>query len=45
MQVDQYSTEHLAWMVGIHMTFVVSGLILAVMDRVSDSPAKGAAEH
>jgi uncharacterized protein (TIGR00645 family) len=27
--------RHLAWSVGIHVTFVVSGLLLALVDRVS----------
>ncbi|MBU0655145.1 MAG: TIGR00645 family protein [Gammaproteobacteria bacterium] len=30
--------RELAWMVGIHITFVVSGLIYALMDRVSHPP-------
>lgn len=45
MQVGEYSNEHLAWMVGIHMTFVVSGLILALMDRISDSSGHGKGGH
>ena len=29
-------TEHtLAWSVGIHLTFVVSAILLALMDRIS----------
>lgn len=31
--------RELAWMVGIHLTFVVSGLIYALMDRISHPPA------
>jgi uncharacterized protein (TIGR00645 family) len=29
------NTEQLAWMVGIHLTFVVSGVLYAVTDRLS----------
>lgn len=35
MNVDNVSDRHLAWMIGIHLTFVVSGLLYAVMDRIS----------
>jgi uncharacterized membrane protein YqhA len=28
------SDRHLAWMVGIHLTFIVSGLLYAAMDRL-----------
>ena len=45
MQVGEYTSEHLAWMVGIHMTFVVSGLILALMDKISDSTGHGKGGH
>ena len=34
MHVESYSTEQLAWKVGIHMTFVISGVLYAVMDRL-----------
>ncbi len=34
MHVDHYSDRHLAWMVGLHLTFVVSGLAYALMDRL-----------
>jgi uncharacterized protein (TIGR00645 family) len=36
----QYDQRHLAWLVAIHMTFVVSGLLLAVMDWVSSKTVK-----
>jgi uncharacterized membrane protein YqhA len=29
------STEQLGWKVGLHMTFVVSGVLFAVMDRLT----------
>ena len=35
MNVDALSDRHMAWMVGIHLTFVVSGVLYAVMDRLS----------
>jgi uncharacterized protein (TIGR00645 family) len=34
MNVGNLPDRHLAWMVGIHLTFVVSGLLYALMDRV-----------
>ena len=33
--VDQLSDRELAWSVGMHMTFVVSGVLLALMDRLT----------
>ncbi len=35
MNVQQIANEHLAWKVGIHLTFVVSGVMFAVMDRLT----------
>ncbi len=35
MNVDNLTDRHMAWMVGIHMTFVVSGVLYALMDRLS----------
>jgi len=35
MHVESMTNEQLAWKVGIHMTFVVSGVLFAVMDRVA----------
>ncbi len=37
--VDAYTTEQLAWKVGLHMTFVISGVLFAVMDRLTRSNA------
>lgn len=37
MHVDDYSDRHLAWMIGLHVTFVVSGLVYALMDRLGGS--------
>jgi uncharacterized protein (TIGR00645 family) len=35
MHVESMTNQQLAWKVGIHMTFVVSGVLFAVMDRVA----------
>jgi len=32
----QLSTEQMAWMVGIHFTFIVSGVLFAIMDYISE---------
>jgi len=32
LNVGDYDDRHLAWMVGIHIMFVVSGVLLALMD-------------
>ncbi len=37
MHVGDVPDRVLAWNVGIHVTFLVSGLLLAVMDRISGS--------
>lgn len=37
MHVEELTNEHLAWKVGLHMTFVLTGLLFAIGDRVSDS--------
>ncbi len=38
VNVDAYTTEQLAWKVGLHMAFVVSGVLFAVMDKLSTKP-------
>jgi uncharacterized protein (TIGR00645 family) len=35
MNVEHLTDRELAWSVGIHMSFVVSGVLLAVMDRLT----------
>ncbi len=35
MNIDRLSDRALSWGVGIHMAFVVSGVLLAVMDRLT----------
>ncbi len=37
VNVDDFSNEHLAWKVGIHITFVVSGVMFALMDRLGET--------
>lgn len=34
MHVELYTSEQLGWKVGIHMTFVVSGLLFALTDKL-----------
>ncbi|MEB4591693.1 TIGR00645 family protein [Candidatus Thiothrix sp. Deng01] len=38
MNVDNLDDRHMAWMLGIHVTFVVSGVLYAIMDRLSHKP-------
>ncbi|MCP5279196.1 MAG: TIGR00645 family protein [Thiobacillus sp.] len=47
MHVESLSNEQLAWKVGIHMTFVVSGVLFALMDRITADKAggRGAGDH
>jgi uncharacterized protein (TIGR00645 family) len=35
MDIEQYSAEKIMWLVIIHLTFVVSSVLLAVMDRLA----------
>ncbi len=39
MNVEHVTSPEFARLVGIHMAFVTSGLLLALMDRVSGRPA------
>jgi len=43
MKAEAYSDKWLAWKVGIHLTFVVSGLLFALMDRLGHGRHQGAA--
>lgn len=38
LHVGDLSQRDLAWMVGLHMAFVVSGVLLALMDRLAHPP-------
>jgi uncharacterized protein (TIGR00645 family) len=42
MAAGAYSNEQLAWKVGIHLTFVVTGVMFAVIDRLGGSKKHGA---
>jgi len=35
VNVESYTNEQLGWKLGLHMTFVVSGVLFALMDRLS----------
>lgn len=37
MNISEMDHVDLAWLVGIHLTFVVSGVLLALMDRLTES--------
>lgn len=41
MHVEAMTNEQLAWKVGIHMTFVLSGVLFALMDRIAAGKAGG----
>lgn len=36
MDIGKFTNEQLAWKTGIHMVFVVSGLLFAAMDRLAE---------
>lgn len=41
VSIDSYTNDQLAWKVGLHMTFVVSGVLFALMDRLTAGKPKG----
>lgn len=41
MNVGNLGDRHLAWMVGIHVTFIFSGLLYALMDRIQTGGGGG----
>ena len=45
MHVETMTNEQLAWKVGIHMTFVISGVLFAVMDRITSGKKSHHAEE
>jgi uncharacterized protein (TIGR00645 family) len=45
MNIDNYDSTKLAWLVGIHVVFVFSMLILAVADWIGGTPPAGEREH
>lgn len=38
--VEHPTNDQIAWMVGIHVTFIVSGVLFALMDRIAEPPHK-----
>ena len=40
LNVEDYEDRHLGWMVAIHLTFVVSGVLLALMDFLAEKTPK-----
>ena len=41
VNVDSYSDKQLAWKVGLHLTFVFSGVLFALMDRLTAGKSGG----
>lgn len=41
VNIAQFDDRQLAWKVGIHLTFVVSGLMFAIMDKLGDHKKHG----
>lgn len=41
INVDQFTWQQLSWKVGIHITFVVSGVLFAVTDKITESKDGG----
>jgi uncharacterized protein (TIGR00645 family) len=41
INVDDFTWQHLGWKVGIHITFVVSGVLFAITDRINESKGGG----
>jgi uncharacterized protein (TIGR00645 family) len=41
-----FTTEQMAWLVGIHLTFIITGVLFAWMDKIAGhSHAKGKSDH
>lgn len=45
VNVEHYTNEQLAWKVGIHCTFLFSGLIFSIMDRLGVAKKSLAKHH
>lgn len=41
VNVEAYTNEQLAWKVGLHMVFVISGVLFALMDRLMSGKPGG----
>lgn len=41
VNVESYTDKQLAWKVGLHLTFVLSGVLFAFMDRLTAGKPNG----
>ena len=41
INIDEFTNTQLAWKVGIHLTFVTSGVLFAISDRITESKGGG----
>jgi uncharacterized protein (TIGR00645 family) len=41
INIDQFTSYELSWKTGIHITFVVSGVLFAITDRITDGKSGG----
>ncbi len=41
INLDDFTSYQLSWKVGIHVTFVVSGVLFAITDRITDGKSGG----
>jgi len=41
VNIDNYSDKQIAWKIGLHLTFVLSGVLFAVMDRLTAGKSGG----
>lgn len=41
INVEEFTNQELAWKVGIHITFVVSGVLFAITDRIAEGKDGG----
>ena len=41
INLDEFTWYQLSWKVGIHVTFVVSGVLFAITDRITDAKTGG----
>ena len=41
VNIDNYSDKQIAWKFGLHLTFVLSGVLFAVMDRLTAGKSGG----
>lgn len=46
MNVDEMTDRHMGWMLAIHLTFVISGVLYAIMDKISHhAPAAASTDN